>query len=88
MRIKNGFLLKEVAGEYVAVPFEGNYENLGAMISLNETGAFLWQLLEEDTDAAYLENELVKRYGVEPELAEKAVLEFTESLRERNLLED
>ena len=88
MRIRKGFLLKEIAGGFAAVPFEGNYENLGAMISLNETGAFLWQLLQDDTNIKNLEDAVIQRYGVDPEIAKKAVSEFTESLRECNLLED
>ena len=80
--------MKEIVGGYAAVPFEENYENLGAMISLNETGAFLWQLLQDDTDLKSLENAIIQRYSVEPEIANAAVLEFAESLRECNLLED
>lgn len=86
MHIRSGFLLKEVSDGYAAIPFEGNYENLGTMISLNETGAFLWQLLENDIEINELEIAMMQRYNVEHEIAKKAVSEFIKSLRECDLL--
>lgn len=54
MRIKNGFVLREISGDYIAIPFGESYETQAAMISLNSTGAFLWQTLEEDCDRGSL----------------------------------
>ncbi len=86
MQIKPGFMLKEVAGEYYAIPFDASYETQGAMVSLNQSGAFLWQLLEEECDTESLCKALVEHYNVAPIVADTAVKEFLELLREKQLL--
>ncbi len=86
MRIKPGFVLKEIAGEYYAIPFDESYEEQGTMISLNQSAAFLWQQLEEETDEKALCNAIVEMYGITNALAEDAVREFLSYLREANLL--
>ena len=88
MRIRNGFLLKEISDGYAAIPYLKNYKNPGAIIALNETGAFLWQLLQDETNIENLEDAVIQRYGIEPEIAKMAVSKFTESLRECDFLED
>ena len=49
MKLKSGFLLREVAGQVVVLPTGGNLD-LDMMITLNETGKFLWERLESETD--------------------------------------
>mgnify|MGYP000709520331 CR=1 FL=1 len=43
MKIREGFILREVAGVFAAVPVEGESRQFHGMIQLNETGAFLWK---------------------------------------------
>lgn len=86
MQIKPGFMLKEVAGEYYAIPFDASYESQGAMVSLNQSGAFLWQLLEEECDVDGLCKAVVEHYNVAPIVADTAVKEFLGVLREKQLL--
>lgn len=86
MRIKPGFVLKEIAGEYYAIPFDESYEEQGTMISLNHSAAFLWQQLEEETDEKSLCEAVVEMYKITPTLAEDAVREFLLYLREAKLL--
>lgn len=43
MRIKNGFVLRQVCGENVIVGEGLNAINFGKMLALNETAAWLWQ---------------------------------------------
>ena len=50
MKVKNGFILRQVAGQNVVLPVDADL-NLNMMITLNETGAFLWENLQEETDA-------------------------------------
>lgn len=88
MHIKQGFLLKKIADEYTAIPYDNNYEELGAIVSLNHTGAFLWNCLEEDASEEGLTIALKDEYGINPELAEQAVSSFLAMLREHQLLED
>lgn len=86
MHIRPGFILKEIAGEYYAIPFDESYEEQGTMISLNHSAALLWQQLEEETDEKTLREAIVAMYGVTEALAEDAVNEFLNYLRELQLL--
>lgn len=42
MKIKEGFILRNVAGSYVVVPIGEATLDFNGMMSLNETGAFLF----------------------------------------------
>ena len=86
MRIKPGFILKEIAGEYYAIPFDDSYEEQGTIISLNHSAAFLWQQLEEETTEDALCKAVVEMYQITSTLAEDAVREFLQYLREAQLL--
>jgi excinuclease ABC subunit A len=60
MKIKKDFLLRTVAGQTVVVPTGDNVANFNAAITLNETAAFLWEVLQNDTNEETL---LVKYKG-------------------------
>ncbi len=86
MKLKSGFILKEVAGDIVVVP-SGDTLNLDMMITLNETGAFLWKILETGADESELVSALLEEYDVTPEMAAECVKDFGEKLNENGFLE-
>lgn len=88
MKLKNGFILKNVAGNYIVVPVEGELVDLKAMITLTETGAFLWKLLEKGSDKEELTEKMLKEYDVDKKTAENDVNEFIKQLSENKMLED
>lgn len=88
MKLKNGFILKNVAGNYIVVPVEGELVDLKAMITLTETGAFLWKLLEKGSDKEELTEKMLKEYDVDEKTAENDVNEFIKQLSENKMLED
>ena len=85
MKIKDGFLLRQVAGKYVALPAESDLD-LNMMITLNETGAFLWEQLQTETDEEMLVSALLAEYDVDRERACHAVAAFVKRLRENGFL--
>ena len=85
MKIKEGFLLRQVAGRTVVLPVEGDLD-LNVMITLNETGAFLWERLSEETDEATLVSALLAEYEVDEETARHAVSTFVEKLASHGFL--
>lgn len=84
MKLKQGFLLREVAGQNVVIP-AGDMD-LNAMITLNETGAFLWKLLENETDESVLTAALLSEYDVDEATAQKAVAAFVQKLKDHEFL--
>ena len=87
MKLKKGFLLRQIAGETVVLPTGGDL-NLNMMITLNETGAFLWQHLQEETDEAALAAALLKEYAVDEAKAAASVANFVQKLRDNKFLEE
>ena len=85
MKLKDGFILQEVAGVNVVVPV-GDDLDLNMMITLNETGCFLWKRLEQETDAEALVAALLSEYDVEEEQARADVSGFLTRLDENGFL--
>lgn len=86
MKIKEGFLLRKVAGETVVLPVGGELD-LNMMITLNDTGAFLWEQLESETDENELAAALLAEYDVDEATAKKSVAAFVKKLNENGFLE-
>lgn len=86
MRLKDGFLLREIAGRIVVVP-TGDALNLNLMISLNSTGRFLWERLETGASARELKDALVETYNVSEAQAQTDVDAFIQKLNENGFLE-
>ncbi len=86
MKIQPGFNLKEVADSFVIVPTGANIVDFSAMITINETGAFLWNLLKEDIDEETLAKKLMEEYEVDKDTALSDVKEFTQVLLAKKVL--
>ncbi len=88
MKIKDGFLLRTLGDSHVVVPVGQAAIDLRGMITLNETGAFLWEALQSDQTAATLVDRLVSEYEVDAERAERDVERFLQILRDHALLDE
>ena len=87
MKLKEGFILREVAGETVVIP-SGDDLDLNMMITLNETGKFLWEHLEQGAVEGDLVDALCGEYEVTRDRANAAVCRFIETLNEHGFLEN
>lgn len=85
MKIKEGFLLRQVAGRNVVLP-QSDTLDLNMMITLNDTGAFLWERLQQDTTEEMLVQALLGEYEVDADTAARCVKAFVAKLEENDLL--
>jgi len=81
VKIKDGYLLREVAGSWVVVSLGDETINFNGMMTLNTSGRMLWQSLERGCTREELSKVLTERYEVSPEDALKDVDEFVEKLQ-------
>ncbi len=88
MKIRDTFILRTVAGENLVVPVGSKHISFNAVITLNESGKFLWHLLEKDATEGMLVDALIAEYEVNRDIAEKDVRIFIRSLKENGILED
>lgn len=86
MKILDGFILREVAGNYIVVSVGDRVKKFNGVINLNESGAFLWKQLENESDEDSLINALMAEYDVDEELAKKDVKAFVSTLKEAGLI--
>lgn len=86
MKIKDGFVLREIGGKHIVVPVGSQSVDFRCIITLNETGAFLWQQLQEDKNAEELVAALLEEYEVSAEVAAADVQAFLEKLRQNELM--
>ena len=85
MKVKEGFLLRQVAGQTVVLPVSDELD-LNMMITLNDTGKFLWEKLESGAEKDELVDALLSEYDVDRERAEKSVDAFAARLKELDFL--
>ncbi len=87
MKIKNGFILRTVAGQNLIVPVGENTMNFNAAITLNESAAFLWNKLTDEQTEEQLLNALTEEYAIDEETAKADIKVFLDVLKEHNILE-
>ena len=79
MKIREGFVIRELADHYVVVSISTEKTSFQGMIQLNETGAFLWKQFSTETDKESVIKNLLDTYDVTPEQAEKDVENFIQT---------
>ena len=80
MKRNPDFLLRDVAGTFVVVPVGAATAAFTGMISLNGTGAFLWEQLEQEQTAQSLAEALTREYEVDMDQAVADVQRFLNRL--------
>lgn len=87
MKIKDSFILRKVADSYVVVPVGKQTLDFNGIINLNETGAFLFELLQKGAEKDELVNKLLDEYEVDRDRASADVDKFIQSVKDADVLE-
>ena len=80
MKIKKGFVVRMVGGEYIVVPVGALSKTFHGMINLNETGAFMWKFFTEEHTEEECVEALCAEYDVDKERATIDVKKFMETI--------
>lgn len=88
MKIKEGYKIRDIAGEHVIVSVGQLHVNLTKIISLNDTSVWLWEQLEGKTfDADTVTDLLVSHYEVDRPTALTDAEAWIASLKKAELIE-
>lgn len=87
MKRNSNFLARQVAKRHVIVPVGEAAEKFSGMITLNGTGKFLWDLLEQEQTVESLAQALIDTYQISEELAMKDAAAFVEKLMPSGAIE-
>jgi hypothetical protein len=88
MRIKSGFIIREIAGSPVVIPIGERVIDYKGMMLPNETGAFLWRKLQNDATFEQLLQSVLDEYDVDEATASADIEEFLNEMRSVGALEE
>ena len=89
MRIKKGFVLREVCGERVIIGEGLGAINFGKLLALNESAAWLWKQAQEmgDFTIEALADKLCEGYDVTADEAKADVAEIVAEWKQVDVVE-
>lgn len=87
MNIKQGLVLREVAGSYVVLDL-GNELSFNGMITLNESGKLIWDSVSEGLCASDIAKRITEEYDIDEENALNDVLAFIQKMKEADVFEE
>ena len=88
MKIKKGFELREICGEYIVVAHGDKNIDFSKVINLNESAAVMWkEVADKDFTAEDLASIRVNTYDVEEEIAQTDALRIMKEWIEIGLAE-
>lgn len=87
MKIKEGYLIREIAGAYVVVPAGEQVVEFNGLMTLNETAAFIWRILVDGADESEVVRKMLDEYDVSEEKAKEDVGKVIALLKSYNVFE-
>ena len=88
MKIKEGFVMRDVLGKTLVVPTEEAGESVKGVIRLNATGKFIWTAVEEGKTAEEIAAMMAAAYEVSEEKALEDVKAFVEKMKEAGVFSE
>jgi hypothetical protein len=85
MKLKDGFMLREIAGTWIVVPIGQRVVEFNGLMTLSESGALLWKKLESGADKEELVEAVLAEYDIDRDTAEGDVVEFITEISEKGL---
>ncbi len=85
MKIKEGYRLRKVGNNSIVVAVGGI--NFTGLITVNETGTFIWKMLEKGAEPDEVVDALAKECDVNPADIQGEVYEFLQKLKGEGLVE-
>lgn len=86
IRIKDGYMLRHVLDVDLVIGIGSEAYEPNCIMSLNETGAFLWNCMETGAEESELVQKMTDEFEVTEETAAKDVAVFLNQLRQKKLL--
>lgn len=87
MKIKEGFVLRNMGGQPIVVSVGAASKVFNGMIKLNETGEFLWRQMDSDVSEEDLVKALLEQYNVSEKVARHDVSDFINVLKTPGIIE-
>ena len=86
MRINKEYVLREIAGDYIIIPVGATALEFNGLITVNEVGVTLWNMLQEEVTMEDLVQGVLAEYDVQEEVAREDIQEFLNELVKGGIL--
>ena len=80
--------MREIAGEYVLVPIGKRALTFQGLVTMNEVGALIWEMMEKESDIDQIVSGILDEYEVDEQTERKDVLDFIGFLKDCQIIED
>ena len=88
MKIKDGYILKSVAGSNVVIATGMERMDFRGIITFNDTGAEIFNMLNGTYTVEEIIEKLAKDYEIPYDVAEADVMKLIEKMRSQGLIEE
>ena len=87
MKVKDGFVLREICGENIVIPTGEATMQFNGLMTINEVGVSLWKLLSSNVSFDDLVKGILDEYDIDEKTARNDIQEFLDYLDQYNILE-
>lgn len=89
MRLKDGLILREVAGQFIVVPTGKRVQEITNMVYISSSAAYLWDFMKDNefTKEMLVEKIMEHYTGVTEEIASADIEKFLGVLKKNRVLE-
>ena len=87
MKIKEGYVIRQVMGNYVVIATGEESKNFHGMVKLNETAASIWKCIADGKNEDEIVTCLMDEYEVEEERVRKDIANTIQTLVAQGLVE-
>ena len=88
MRVVPGFVVRQIAGETIAIPAGPAARELSGLLALGGSGQFLFDLLQSEQTEDSLVQAVLDTYEIDEATARADVADFVEILRSSGVLQE
>lgn len=85
-KIKDGFIVRKIGNQIMAVPVGKQTTDIHGVIALTESGELLWNALQNGADIEMLADILTDNYEVERDVAKADIKSFLDGLKQQGAL--
>ena len=86
MKLEKEFVLREIAGDYVIVPVGKTVIEFNGLITVNEVGVSIWNMLQNEVTFDQIVQGILNEYEVEESVAREDIREFLDQLIDGGIL--
>ncbi len=86
MKLKLQLVKRDIAGDIILVPVGAATSSIQGLITINETGAAIWDVLPEAENEEAIVDKLYEQFDAERDELRKDVDEFLDKLREMDII--